>query len=216
MVKSLYRVQRQNARRGSRESYWLPIQANVNGIDVIAAFFEMFALHHHSVASMKSFGRKRPKEPLRAQRSPRVQRRALKRLHALDEAVELLYYGQLGAIRDADDYLCDYGFSQGHHRVLYILARHDGLSVGDLIKMLGISKQAAQRPLKQLSDAGFVSASRDPTQHRVKILELTKSGRELEHQATSRKRAVIKKALGDDAAVQEVWMKVMRVIADRA
>jgi DNA-binding MarR family transcriptional regulator len=148
--------------------------------------------------------------------NPSVERLVLNRLHALDEAIELLYYGQIGITRDADRYLSQFGFSQAHHRVMFVLARHEGLSVGHLIRVLGISKQAAQRPLKQLLDAGLISATRDPAQHRTKILRLTDTGRGIEHQASSRKRSVIKSAIGDDVAAQGLWMKVMRAIADNA
>jgi len=148
--------------------------------------------------------------------SPRVKRMQLQRLHELDEAIELIYFGSLGTTRNANDYLAQYGFSQAHHRVLYMLARHAGLNVGELVKVLGISKQAAQRPIKQLMDGGYLSVQRDPVQHRFKILKLTAKGREIEHQASSRKRAVVKKAFGTDVAARDHWTRVMRAIAENA
>jgi DNA-binding MarR family transcriptional regulator len=140
----------------------------------------------------------------------------LQRLHELDEAIELIYFGSLGTTRNADNYLAQFGFSQAHHRVLYMLARHAGLNVGQLVQVLGISKQAAQRPIKQLMDGGYIAVKRDPDQHRSKILQLTVTGREIEHQASSRKRAVVKRAFGKDAVAREHWTRVMRVIAENA
>lgn len=140
----------------------------------------------------------------------------LQRLHDLDEAIELIYFGYLGTTRNANDYLAQFGFSQAHHRVLYMLARHAGLNVGELVMVLGISKQAAQRPIKQLMDGGYLSVKRDPDQHRSKILQLTVKGREIEHQASSHKRAVVKKAFANDVVARDYWTQVMRVIADNA
>jgi DNA-binding MarR family transcriptional regulator len=159
--------------------------------------------------------RKRVKKPA-SSASPPVQRVQLHRLHDLDEAIELIYFGSLGTTRNANDYLAQFGFSQAHHRVLYILARHGGLNVGELVMALGISKQAAQRPIKQLMDGGYLSAKRDPDQHRSKILLLTVKGREIEHQASSHKRAIVKKAFGNDVVARDYWTRVMRVIADNA
>jgi DNA-binding MarR family transcriptional regulator len=155
------------------------------------------------------------KKPVSATGS-RVQRMQLQRLHDLDEAIELIYFGSLGATRDADEYLAQFGFSQAHHRVLYVLARHAGLKVGELVNALGISKQAAQRPIKQLMEGGYLSVKRDPEQHRSKILQLTAKGREIEHRASSHKRAIVKRAFGNDAAARDHWTRVMRVIAENA
>jgi DNA-binding MarR family transcriptional regulator len=158
---------------------------------------------------------KRPKKPI-STTIPRVQRMQLQRLHDLDEAIELIYFGSLGTTRNANDYLAQFGFSQAHHRVLYMLARHAGLNVGELVKVLGISKQAAQRPIRQLMDGGYLSVKRDPDQHRSKILQLTAKGREIEHQASSHKRAVVQKAFGNDVVARDHWTRVMRVIAENA
>lgn len=137
-------------------------------------------------------------------------------LHPLDEAVELMFYGHRGVIRDADDYLARFGLAHAHLRMMYILARRDGISIGDLVSALGISKQAAQRPLKALLDGGFVAVSRDPGRHRYKALHLTHRGRETEHGASELKRALLAKAFAGDAADVEAWTRIMRTIAENA
>lgn len=137
-------------------------------------------------------------------------------LHPLDEAVELMFYGHRGVIRDADDYLSQFGLAQSHLRIMYILARCDGINMGDLVSALGISKQAVQRPLKALLDGEFVAVSRCPGRHRYKALHLTQRGREAEHEASELKRALLAKAFAEDAADVEAWTRIMRAIAENA
>lgn len=47
-----------------------------------------------------------------------------------------------------------HNLSRVHHRILYVLARADGISVGELVETLGISQQALRRPMKYLLDKG--------------------------------------------------------------
>lgn len=148
--------------------------------------------------------------------APRAERPDMQRLHPLDEAVELMFYGHRGVTRDADNYLAQFGLAQAHLRVLYIIARHNGINVGDLVSALGISKQAVQRPLKTLLEAELVATSRNPGLHRYKALHLTPLGREIEHEASELKRALLARAFGGDETARKAWTHIMRTIADNA
>ena len=64
----------------------------------------------------------------------------------------------------------------------------------------------AQRLVAGKFNADLASAGADPT---VKWCGI-------EHQASSRKRAIVKKAFGTDVAARDYWARVMRVIADNA
>ncbi len=134
-----------------------------------------------------------------------------------DASLELMYFGLKGMTREADDLLAEHGMGRAHHRILFVIARHDGISVGALRESLGISAQAMHRPLKQLQDKCFVAVSRDPKQHRVKSLHLTEAGRTLEHLASEAERKVMRtafKQFGEEATSQ--WMEVMGAIAAHA
>ena len=138
-------------------------------------------------------------------------------LDPLDGALELMYFGLRGMTRQADDLLARQGFSRSHHRIMFVIARRDGLTVGELRAALGVSAQAMHRPLKQLSDGGFIAVSRDPTRHRFKALHLTALGRDLEARASESERRVIRDAFagaGGDAAAG--WSTVMANIAENA
>ena len=138
-------------------------------------------------------------------------------LDPLDEALELMYFGLRGMTREADDLLARNGFSRSHHRIMFVIARRDGLTVGELRSALGVSAQAMHRPLKQLTDGGIIAVSRDPTRHRFKALHLTARGRDLEAKASGAERRVIRDAFtcaGNDAAAG--WSTVMANIAENA
>lgn len=149
--------------------------------------------------------------------SVRVNRLDLKSLDPLDSSLELMYYGQKGMTRQADEFLATYGLSRTHHRILFIIARRDGVAVGQLQASLGISKQAMHRPLKRLFDIEAVAVSRDPSKHRFKLLHLTDLGQRIEQDASDYEWSVMRVAFdraGDGA--QKAWLAVMAAAAENA
>lgn len=134
----------------------------------------------------------------------------LKKLHPMDEALELMYFGWRGMTREADRYLATLGLTRVHHRILYSIARGDDLTVSDLLAILDVSKQALHRPMSLLVENGYVSMMPHPTQHRFKILRLTPAGRKVEHQASEHERRVMARAFkrGGPRAFR-AWADVM-------
>jgi DNA-binding MarR family transcriptional regulator len=149
--------------------------------------------------------------------SPRVNRIDMMRLDDADGALELMFFAHRGMTREADDILEEVGLGRAHHRILFVIARRDGVTVGELRGNLGVSAQAMHRPLKQLQEAGLVAVTRDPTRHRFKALHLTKKGRELEHAASEAERRVMRAAFdAAGPAARRGWTKVMAIIAENA
>ncbi|EJN13019.1 transcriptional regulator [Bradyrhizobium sp. YR681] len=144
-----------------------------------------------------------------------LHRASLDKLHDLDGALELMYYGWRGMTLDADAYLAQQGLSRPHHRILYVVARRPDIAIGALIETLGVSKQALNRPLNLLLERKLLTAKRAPEQHRSKLLRLTESGRRIEQKASDRERKVMREAFdrvgGEGAAA---WTAVMKAIAD--
>lgn len=142
---------------------------------------------------------------------------ALAKIHELDDALELMYFGWRGMTLAADDYLATLGLSRAHHRILYVVARRPGISVGKLIEVIGVSKQAMNKPLSLLLKRKFVTSERSAEQHRSKLLRLTEEGRRVEHRASSHERRMMKQAFDKvGASGTEAWKKVMRTIAENA
>ena len=97
-----------------------------------------------------------------------LHRASLPKLHDLDAALELMYYGWRGMTLAADQYLATLGLSRPHHRILYVVARQPDISIGALIEVLGISKQAVNRPLNLLLQRKLLTSTRSAEQHRSK------------------------------------------------
>ena len=102
-----------------------------------------------------------------------------------------------------------------HHRILYVVARQPDISIGALIEILGISKQALNRPLSLLLERKMLTSKRSAEQHRSKLLRLTEAGKRVEQRASEHERKVMREAfdrVGPPGAA--AWMAVMGVIAD--
>ena len=103
----------------------------------------------------------------------------------LRQAIELLYFAYRDFTADADAVLTDYGFGRAHHRVIYFVGRHGGISVSELLAILRITKQSLSRVLRQLTGQGFVDLRTDSTDRRRRLLYLTPKGSELEGRLTA-------------------------------
>jgi DNA-binding MarR family transcriptional regulator len=151
-----------------------------------------------------------------AKRVAGLHRASLTKLDELDVALELMYYGWRGMTLTADQYLATLGLSRPHHRILYVVARQPDISIGALIDILGISKQAVNRPLNLLLERKLLISKRSPEQHRSKLLRLTPEGQRIEQRASGYERKVLRAAfdhVGETGAA--AWMAVMGAIADK-
>ena len=141
----------------------------------------------------------------------------MRELHPLDGALLLMHFAFRGLVLHADRYLEKHSLSRVHHRILYVLARADGISVGGLLETLGVTKQALHRPMKYLQENGYVVAERDTVEHRVKLLRLTPKGARMERTASDHERAAMQAALGKmSASDQKAWRDVMLALAKQA
>jgi DNA-binding MarR family transcriptional regulator len=148
---------------------------------------------------------------------PRAANAGMRPLQPLDGALLLMHFAFRGLVVKADEFLAGQGLSRVHHRLLYAVARAEGISVGQLIELLGVSKQALHRPLKFLQDEGYLVAQRDPVQHRTKRLSLTERGREVEATASRHEREAMEAAMRSvPASGQAAWTEVMTALARMA
>ncbi|MGL4542237.1 MAG: MarR family transcriptional regulator [Polymorphobacter sp.] len=94
--------------------------------------------------------------------------------------IELLYFGYTNMVRGADDLLARQGLGRAHHRALYFIARRPGMPVGDLLRLLAITKQSLSRVLSELQRADLVSQLIGQRDRRQRLLQLTPAGQLLE------------------------------------
>jgi DNA-binding MarR family transcriptional regulator len=135
----------------------------------------------------------------------------------LRDAIEALYFGYRAFTDRADRILERRGLGRLHHRILYFVGRHPEVSVTGLLRILAISKQAINVPLRQLGEMQLVAQSAAPEDRRVKRLRLTTAGQRLEAELTGAQMRQLEAAF--DAAGRESeagWAAVMARLAARA
>ncbi len=94
--------------------------------------------------------------------------------------IELMYFGYSQLTRSADAVLDAHGLGRAHHRALYFIARQPGLTVGDLLRLLAITKQSLGRVLNDLVARDLVASATGEFDRRQKNLRLTAAGAALE------------------------------------
>jgi DNA-binding MarR family transcriptional regulator len=131
----------------------------------------------------------------------------------LDDALELLHFGFREIVREPDRILARRRLGRVHHRILYMCRRNLDLTVGELLAILDVSKQALHRPVGDLVRAGLLIVERDPIDGRARRLRLSAKGRALEEQISGLQRRAFERAfsdVGDEGA--RAWAAVMSAI----
>ena len=133
----------------------------------------------------------------------------------LRNSIELMYFAYRGFTSHADKTLEQKGLGRLHHRILYFIGRNNGLSVTELTKILAISKQALNAPLRQLIEMHLVLAVPDENDRRLKRLQLSDDGKHLEKLLTGKQMRQIAAAfkLVEPADI-EAWRKIMTRLSD--
>jgi len=129
--------------------------------------------------------------------------------------IERLYHAYRACTSQPDAILAELGLGRSHHRVLYFVGRHPGTTVSALLDKLGISKQAANGPLRELVERGLVAVAAAAHDRRVRQLTLTESGQALERQLTSLQVMHLERACaiaGPQATAG--WLAVLQAIAE--
>ncbi len=138
----------------------------------------------------------------------------------LRQGIELLFYGYRDFTHEPDAMLAKYGFGRAHHRVIYFVGRHPGMSVTELLGILRITKQSLSRVLGQLVRQGFVLQTPGSRDRRQRLLELTKNGLALERDLSENQRRRVARAYreaGPDAVegFRKVMLAIIGDVADR-
>ena len=131
----------------------------------------------------------------------------------LDRALELLHFAFRAVIAKPDRILKARGLSRVHHRILFFVRNNPGLSVGELLQILNVSKQALNGPLNILIQKKFVSFITSPQDRRVKCIHLTDAGRALENIVSGDQRDRFQaafKRVGKEK--EEAWRETMRLL----
>lgn len=133
---------------------------------------------------------------------------------ALNEALELFHFAFRAFTTGPDAILAEHGLQRVHHRILYFVGRNPALSVNALLRILGVSKQALNGPLRILQESGLIAAMQDQHDRRIKRLTLSQSGMELESRLSESQRQLMA-GVFQQAGVQaeQQWRAIMAQLA---
>ena len=109
--------------------------------------------------------------------------------------IEGMFFGYRDFVGIADARLDELGYGRAHHRVLHFVDRHPGLTVGELLGILKVTKQGISRVLKTLVDDGLIEVRPGPFDRREKRLQTTEAGHALAREVVAIQSARIEKAL---------------------
>ena len=133
--------------------------------------------------------------------------------------LELVHFAQTQLYRGLDEALAVHGLGRAHQRVLYFTARQPGLSVGALLRLLGITKQSLGRVLTDLTSRDLIETRAGTSDRRQRLLRLTPAGMALESELFEMLRAKLGRAYSDagPGAVAGFWAVLEALIppADR-
>ncbi|KRM67642.1 hypothetical protein FD06_GL000794 [Apilactobacillus ozensis DSM 23829 = JCM 17196] len=104
-----------------------------------------------------------------------------------------------------------YNLNKNQHRMLYIIYALDDVSIKDILKLLNISKQAANVSIRDLMERDLVTESKSKVDKRVKILNLTDAGLALNKTINQEQIELLNHYF--DAANDD-WKQVMEKLAD--
>jgi len=132
----------------------------------------------------------------------------------LRRAIELMFFGYRAFTDPPDRILARRGLGRAHHRILYFVGRNPEVSVGGLLEILAVSKQALAAPLRQLVEMDMVAVGAGGADRRVKRLTLTGRGRALEAELTGTQAQMLAAAFDTAGAVEAAgWTRVMEALA---
>jgi DNA-binding MarR family transcriptional regulator len=133
------------------------------------------------------------------------------------QAQDLMFFAYRDFTGAADVVLAELGLGRAHHRAMHFIGRNPGMTVGDLLAILRITKQSLARVLNELVDRGYVAQATGREDRRQRLLQLTPAGMELEQKLFDRQRDRITAAYRDaGGAAVDGFRQVMRAIMDPA
>ena len=137
----------------------------------------------------------------------------LKRQAELRDAIEGMFFSYRAFTERPDRILERRGLGRVHHRILYFVGRHPGLSIKRLLDLLKVSKQALNAPLRQLIEMHLLVVSANAEDRRIRNLQLTEDGQHLEAELTGAQMRHLEAALAHASPAAEAgWREVMAAL----
>ena len=121
--------------------------------------------------------------------------------------IEFLFFAHGALWRAVDARLADHALGRAHYRALYFIARQPGLTISDLLALLGVTKQSLGRVIKELEARAMLATRPGNRDRRQKELRLTDTGRAAEAAVFQTLRDAMSRAYthAGQAAVTGFW-----------
>jgi DNA-binding MarR family transcriptional regulator len=134
--------------------------------------------------------------------------------------VELVFYGQMALVAEANAILAETDYGRAHFRTLYMIARSPGITAGGLLTRLKIANQSLARVMGSLVRDGMVVQQVDQDDRRHRRHFLSQAGAELEAKVLAAQLQTLGRAYeaaGPDA-MRGFWRVLLELMpeADRA
>jgi DNA-binding MarR family transcriptional regulator len=112
----------------------------------------------------------------------------------LRQGIEMMFFAYRGFTAYPDRILAEHGYGRAHHRAIHFIGRKPGLTVSELLDILGVTKQSLNRVLRELVNNGLVESRIGKRDRRQRNLHLTAEGSRLERALSDAQRQKMRKA----------------------
>lgn len=112
----------------------------------------------------------------------------------LRQGIEAMFFAYRGFTADPDRILATMAYGRAHHRAVHFIARAPGMTVTNLLSILGVTKQSLNRVLRSLIEDDLVEARIGSADKRERNLYLTTKGAALERKLSDAQRTRMRAA----------------------
>ena len=113
----------------------------------------------------------------------------------IKEFIEKLFLSYRDTFADSKEILDKYSIGIAHNKVLHILSIYEGITIGDLLHKLKITKQSLNRILRDLIKIEIITFKKDTKDTRVKHVYLNDKGKKIFDEIFSKQKKRIYNAL---------------------
>ena len=129
----------------------------------------------------------------------------------IKEFIEKLFLSYRDTFSDSKTVLNKYSLGIAHNKVLHILSTYKGITIGELLNKLKITKQSLNRILRDLIKIDVIKFKKDSKDTRVKHVYLNEKGEKIFDEIFSKQKKRIYNALLSSTAKEVVdFNKVLK------
>ncbi len=129
----------------------------------------------------------------------------------IKEFIEKLFLTSRDTFSDSKSVLNKYSLGIAHNKVLHILSTYKGITIGELLDKLKITKQSLNRILRDLIKLDVLTFQKDSKDTRIKHVYLNEKGEKIFNEIFSKQKKRIYNALLNSSAKEVVdFNKVLK------